>query len=153
MTVTSAPLITSAGFAADIDWLPTLSLLALAALPVPAAGVLIGLLIPRRQRALPAAELTAQRGALVSGCVKVRGLLDDPLAADVLDEALRAAGVSVFDPTGELKDATHHRVDHTVPAPDPTADGLVACTLTPGYLDGDRLLAPAEVIVYKWVRA
>jgi hypothetical protein len=152
MTQFSATLVASVGLATDIDWLPTLTLLALAALLLVAAGVLIGLIFRRRSRERPAPAITEQRGALVSGCVKVRGLLDDPLLADILDEALRDAGVSVFNPTGEIKDSTRHRVDHTVPASDPADDGLIERTLTPGYLDGDRLLAPAEVVVYRWVR-
>ncbi len=152
MTQFSASIVASARLAADIDWPPTLTLLTLAALLLAAAGVLIGLIVRRRSRKLPAPAITEQRGALVSGCVKVRGLLDDPLLADILDGALRDAGVSVFDPTGQFKDATRHRVDHTVPAADAADDGLVARTLTPGYLDGDRLLAPAEVVVYNWVR-
>ncbi|OBG29598.1 nucleotide exchange factor GrpE [Mycobacterium sp. 852002-51057_SCH5723018] len=154
MTQFSASLVASAGFAAGIDWVPTLSLLAFAALLLVAAGVLIGLIVRRvvrRSQEQPVPAIAEHRGTLVSGCVKVRGLLDDPLLADVLDEALRDAGVSVFDPTGQFKDSARHRVDHTLPAPEPADDGLVARTLTPGYLDGDRLLAPAEVVVYKWV--
>ncbi len=144
MTQSNATLVASVGLATDIDWPSTLLLLA--------AGVLIGVIFRRRSRERPAPAITEQRGALVSGCVKVRALLDDPLLADILDGALRDAGVSVFDPTAQIKDATRHRIDHTVPAPDAADDGLVARTLTPGYLDGDRLLAPAEVVVHKWVR-
>jgi GrpE len=153
VTQFSATPIASAGIAADIDWLPTLTLLGLAAVLLVTTGVLIGRIVRRRSPEQPAPAVTEQRRALVSGCVKVRGLLDDPLLADILDEALRDAGVSVFDPAGQIKDSARHRVDHTVAAPGPADDGLVARTLTPGYLDGDRLLAPAEVVVYKWVRA
>lgn len=139
-------------FANDIDWPPTLALLTIAALLLVAAGALIVRGIQRRTAQPPVAALAAQRTALVEECVKVRALLDDPQLSAMLDSALRDAGVSVFDPVGQRKDPARHRIDHSVAAPDAASAGIVAGTLTPGYLDGDRLLAPAEVVVYKWQR-
>jgi molecular chaperone GrpE len=148
------------GFAPDIDWISTLLLATACAIVVFAAGAGVGIKYARRRRSNragpgPAAPhaLTEQRDALVGGCVKARGLLDDQLLTDVLDDALRGGGVSVFDATGAPMDRSRHRIDHTVPAPDPSADGIVAQTLAPGYLDNGRVLRPAEVVVYKWNRS
>ncbi len=91
-----------------------------------------------------------QRSALIQGCVKVRGLLDDDMAVDVLENALRLGGVTTFDATGTPLDPRRHRVNHTVPAPAPQSEGIVARTLTPGYLDNGQVLRPADVAVYKW---
>jgi hypothetical protein len=95
--------------------------------------------------------LIAQREALIAGCVKVRGLLDDDIAADVLNDAMRRAGVTVSGATpGTPKDPRRHFIHHTVPAPDPQSDGLVQETLAPGWSDNDKVLRPADVVVYKW---
>ena len=96
------------------------------------------------------AALESQRQALISGCMKVVGLLDDDIVTDALDEALRRAGVTIFDATGMALDPTRHRVDHTLAAPNPDSDGIVAETLTAGYIDNNRVLRPADVAVYKW---
>jgi len=89
-----------------------------------------------------------QRIALITGMLTVRGLVEDPQAADVIDESLRTAGVTVFDPTGHPKDPRYHRVRHTEPAPDQAKAGTVARTLSPGYIDAGRVLQPADVVVY-----
>ncbi|MFZ0717450.1 hypothetical protein [Mycobacterium sp.] len=94
--------------------------------------------------------LTSQRDALLAGIAQLRGLLDDDLAADLLNDAMRRGGVSVVDPTGMRVDPSRHRVDHTVAAPDPDSDGVIARTLTPCYLDGTKVLRAADVVVYKW---
>jgi molecular chaperone GrpE (heat shock protein) len=93
--------------------------------------------------------LAAQGGALVGGCLKVGGLFDDALLADVLDGTLRRGAVTVFDPTRRPMDPARHRVHHTVAG----ADRVIARTLIPGYLDDGRILRPAEVVVYKWGRS
>lgn len=89
-----------------------------------------------------------QRAALVTGMLTIRGLVEDPQAADVIDESLRTAGVTVFDPTGDTKDPRYHRVRHTEPAPDAGKSGTIARTLAPGYIDAGRVLQPADVVVY-----
>lgn len=96
--------------------------------------------------------LAAQRAALVSAFVKARGLLDDDTIAAMLDEAICAGGVTPFEATGDLLDPKRHRVDHTVRAPSADRDGIVAQTLSPGYLDKGRVLLPATVVVYKWAQ-
>lgn len=162
------------GFATDIDWIPTVLLAAVCATVVFAAGIGVAMKFAPAQRMpispaahmitpMPATSpgpdpaalraLAEQRDALVGGCVKVRGLLDDQLLTDVLDDALRRGGVTVFDATGAAMDRSRHRIDHTVPAPDPSAEGIVARTLAPGYLDNGRVLRPADVVVYQWDRS
>lgn len=160
------PGLAAEGFAPEIDWIPTLGLLALLAVIVFAAGAALGMTI-RRPRTYVVADaggdvrpteqaqlrvLAAQRGALVNGCVKVRGLLDDQLLTGELDSALRDGGVTVFDDVGQLMDPVRHRVNGTVGAPDASAEGVVAQTVAPGYLDHGRVLRPADVLVYKWSR-
>lgn len=106
-----------------------------------------------RGERLPSADinaLTSQRDALLAGIAQLRGLLDDDLAADLLNDAMRRGGVSIVDPTGMRVDPSRHRVDHTVAAPDPDSDGVIAQTLTPCYLDGTKVLRAADVVVYKW---
>lgn len=94
--------------------------------------------------------VSAQREALIAGVLKVKGLVDDDITADVLDEAMRRGGVTTFEATGMRLDPSRHRVDHTVAAPGPDSDGIVAQTLEPGYEDRDLVLQPARVVVYKW---
>ncbi|OBI84436.1 hypothetical protein A9X00_03315 [Mycobacterium sp. 1245805.9] len=141
------------GFATNIDWIRTLLLAAACATVVFAAGVAAAVRFAHRRGATAPHPLTEQRDALVGGCVKVRGLLDDEVLSDVLDDALRRGGVTVFDATGARMDRSRHHVNHTVAAPDPSADGIVAHTQAPGYLDNGRVLRPAEVVVFKWNRS
>lgn len=91
-----------------------------------------------------------QRGALVSGMLTIRRLADDPQVVDIVDDSLRAAAVTVFDPTGHTKDPRYHRIDHTVPAATSDQDGTIAHTLAPGYIDAGRVVQPADVVVYRW---
>lgn len=164
------------GFAAGIDWSDTFLLLGIGACNFVALGAAAAIVIARRlppigtrrqivyppappappppQLSTPTAPsdnvLSAQRSALVQGCVEVRGLVDDDMAADVLENALRLGGVTTFDPSGTPLDPRRHRVSHVLPAPAPQSDGIVARTLTPGYVDNGTVLQPAEVVVYRW---
>ena len=99
-----------------------------------------------------AVTVSVQRAALIDGVVKVCGLLDDDIAADVLNDAMRRGGVTTFEATGMRVDPKRHRVERTIPAPRPENDGIVAETLAPGYFDNGRVLRPADVVVYQWVR-
>jgi GrpE len=158
------------GFAPGIDWTATLVLLGGFAVLIFAAGAVAAPVLGRRVpiRATPHPPppppgrpedrsefkiLAAQRKALVGGSVKLRGLLEDQLLTNVLDDALRQGGVSVFEATGDPIDPARHRVAHTVPAPDPGADGVIAETLAPGYADDGRIVRPADVVVYRWGRS
>jgi hypothetical protein len=157
------------GFAPGVHWGLTLLLLGVCAVVVFTAGAAVGIrartsapvvdLPQSPPPATPASSgpsvetLAAQRGALVTGCLKVHGLLDDQVLAGVLDDALRRGGITAFDPTGQPLDPVRHRVDHTVAAPEPGADGVIAETLAAGYVDDGRVLRPAEVVVYQWGRS
>lgn len=144
--------------------------LSLAAFIVLAVGVAagIGLSIVLRRTPLPqnaspvpapshqpsvmsqhANALAGQRAALITGMLTIRGLIDDPQVADIVDDSLRTADVTVFDPTGHTKDPRYHRVDHTEPAAHPGQVDTIARTLTPGYIDSGRVLQPADVVVYQ----
>jgi hypothetical protein len=157
------------GFAPGIDWVATSMLLGAFAVLIFTVGAIAamglrGRVAIRGQHAPsppadPAADrpecktLAVQRKALVGGSVKVRGLLEDELLTGLLDDALRQGGVSVFEGTGDPIDPARHRVAHTLPAPDPGADGVIAQTLAPGYADDGLIVRPAEVVVYKWSRS
>ncbi|MGW5153338.1 nucleotide exchange factor GrpE [Rhodococcus koreensis] len=166
---------TAKAWATDIDGVETWLLIAITAAVLILAGVAIGTLIgnrgPRGDQWNPAdhppplppptpstspagdralATVISQRAALIAGCVRVRGLLDDQVLSDVLDQTLHTGGVEIFDPTGAPLDPTRHRVTGTAPAPEPRANGVIATTETPGYLDDGKVVRPAEVIVYKW---
>jgi GrpE len=150
------------GFAPGIDWTTTLVLLGVVAVLIFGAGTILGRHVPSRPRPdsvtppqgqLEFKTLAAQRKALVGGSVKVRGLLEDQLLTNLLDDALREGGVSLFEATGDPIDPARHRVAHTVPAPDPGADGVIAQTLAPGYADDGQIVRPADVVVYKWARS
>jgi hypothetical protein len=152
--------VASPGFATEIDWVSTLALAGGLAVAFVAVGTAFGMALGRGPR--PSAPpqpsdstqgntmVSGQRAALIEGCLKVIRLLDDPSLAELLDDALRRAGVAAFDPIGQVRDPARHRVDHTLPAADAAQDRVIAKTLSPGYIDGARVLQPAEVVVYKW---
>ena len=108
------------GFAAGVDWSDTLLLLGIAALSL-ALGAFAMIMLARqlpflstpRQTAVapppppppppplsPVRVLSAQRSSLIQGCVKARGLLDDDMVVEVLENALRLGGVTTFEQRG-----------------------------------------------------
>jgi hypothetical protein len=178
MTVHHVPTYLPAGL--SLAWIThswhALAVLGFAAAVVLTAGIAIGYVTaarrkPLRQRAVstpapssrpPApvagaappqpssAAVIGQRAALIRGLLTIRGIVEDPQVFDVVDDSLRAAGLTVFDPTGHTKDPRYHRVDHTEPAADPGQDGIIARALSPGHIDDGRVLKPADVVVYRW---
>jgi hypothetical protein len=140
----------------DLESVPAAIAIFTVAVVLVTAGLVVGVIVGRRRQPArspqPSTAPPEQRAAIIKGCLKVRALLDDPLLADMLDESLRDGGVSLFDPTGQPADPARHRIDHTVPAPEPGRHGLIAHTLIPGYSDDGRVLRPADVVVYKWER-
>jgi hypothetical protein len=148
--------------APGIHWGYTLSLIGVGALVAVLAGMTLGAWLGRTRRPAPASPspshnagavfdgLAAQRAALVSGCVKVRGLLEDQVLSDLLDDALRRGGVQVVNPVGSRVDARQHRTVGTQPAAGPEQDGVIARTLRPGFIDTGRVVGTADVVVYKW---
>ena len=145
--------------APGIDWGYTLSLAGIVTLVVLAVGIWIGRTTKRRPQPAPAAtpsdpdvidRLAAQRVALIGGCVQTRGLLDDQVLTDVLDDALRRGGVQVVDPTGSRATPAQHRIAGTEPTEAPDQDGVISRILRPGFLDAGRVIRAADVVVYKW---
>lgn len=148
-------------FTPGIDWEYTLPLIGILVLLVLVVGVWIGRLTRRLPRPAPPPvpptgdrtmldKLAEQRGALISGCVRARGLLDDQLLIEVLDDALRHGGVHIVDPTGSRANPSEHRTAGTDPASAPNQDGVISRTLRPGFIDAGRVLRAADVVVYKW---
>jgi hypothetical protein len=165
-------------FTPGIEWGYTLTLLGILALLVLVAGVWIGRATKRRPRPAPPPHpvpppppvpssppaglgpvrhdpslletVAEQRAALISGCVRARGLLDDQLLTDLLDDTLRHGGVQIVDPTGCRANSAEHRTAGTDPAPAPAQDGIISRTLRPAFRDAGRVVRPADVVVYKW---
>jgi molecular chaperone GrpE len=129
-------------------WLMTVAATVMAV----AAGFLLGRLAVRdRTRTLRAPEGPAP-DTLLGGVIEAHDLSSGADAVQVrLEQALAAAGVhrmsvgdgTVFDP------GLHHAVG-TVPLVDGGTDRRVAREVRPGWQMGDRVVRPAEVIV--WTR-
>ena len=87
---------------------------------------------------------------MISGCIRARGMLDDQLLTEIIDDALRQGGVQIVDPTGYPANPAEHRTAGTDPAPAPHQDGVISRTLRPGFIDAGRVVRAADVVVYKW---
>lgn len=70
-------------------------------------------------------------------------------AAEDAAAALAAAGIVRLDPEGARFDRTRHRAQGRVPTDDPARDWVVASTVAVGWTDGERVLRPAEVWVFR----
>ena len=66
-----------------------------------------------------------------------------------LMKALTAAGLEVFDPTGEVFDPNTMEAMMRVPTEEPGQDETVHQVFQKGYMFKDQLLRPARVSVYK----
>lgn len=153
--------------APGIHWGYTLSLVGILGLLVLLLGIVIGARIGRAKTRQPVSApppppypdlrpdleaIKAQRAALVSGCLKVRGLLEDQVLTGVLDDALGRGGIQIIDPTGARVDSNQHRIAGTDPAPTQAQDGVISRTLIPGFFDAGRVVRAADVVVYKGAR-
>ncbi|MGK8558147.1 nucleotide exchange factor GrpE [Nocardia gipuzkoensis] len=153
-------------FASGIDWAETILLLATVSVLLLAGGLALGYRFaetaarptPMRPSEAGGTGATSpsddsvgeQRAALIAGCLRLRGLLDDQVCIGVVEDTLAASGVEQFDPTGHRLDPSRHRIIATVAAPDAADDGVIARINAPGYVDAGRVLQPADVVVYKW---
>jgi GrpE len=150
-----------------IHWGYTLSLVGILGLLVLGLGVVLGARLGRARTRHPEPNppprpypdvrpeldaVTTQRAALVAGCLKVRGLLEDQVLTGVLDDALHRGGIQIIDPIGTRVDSSRHRIAGTDPAPTPAQDGVISRTLIPGFLDAGRVVRAADVVVYKGAR-
>jgi GrpE protein len=151
-------------FTPGIHWGYTLSLVGILCLLVLGLGIALGVRFgrarTRHSAPNPAPQpypdvrpqldaVTTQRAALVDGCLKVRGLLEDRVLTGVLDGALDRGGIQIIDPTGTRVDSSQHRIAGTDPAPTPAQDGVISRTLIPGFFDAGRVVRAADVVVYK----
>lgn len=77
---------------------------------------------------------------------------DDPFIAgvqmvmDQLQNALNKNGVTTFDPVGQPFDVSRHEAVSQIPTDDHPANSVIA-QIRKGYLLGDILLRPAQVVV------
>ncbi len=72
------------------------------------------------------------------------------LIARKLVKTLADAGVEAINPAGERFDPNLHEALTIQPTDDPEQDEVVATVVLEGYRLGDRLLRPAQVIVYRY---
>jgi hypothetical protein len=101
-----------------------------------------GLLEP----SVPPAEL--ERELLVDTCAWVYEAVTSPAIQQRLRSSLREVGVELLAPESGLVDPSRHRRVGTDRARDAGQPGQVARTVKIGLLDHDRVLRPADVIVY-----
>ena len=106
---------------------------------------------PAEQLADPAlaAQAAADRTALVETCIWMRDRATSPALAAHLDQTFEQVGVHAIDATGQRFDPTVHEAGSTVAARNPSEDGIIARTETPGYADRGRLLRHPVVAVYR----
>lgn len=62
---------------------------------------------------------------------------------------LEGLGLTRIGAVGELFDAERHEALTAVPAPDPELAGTIQSVFAVGFLQGDRLVRPARVVVYQ----
>ncbi len=91
------------------------------------------------------------RDTLVEACVRIRDQLGgrDPAIAARIADALARDGVHEVHADGEWFDPARHEAVGTAPAPSPDRHDRVAETVRPGFRDGDRIVRPPQVVVYR----
>lgn len=94
-------------------------------------------------------DVTRQRDVLVATCIQVSDLAADGAIVAGLRRGLSQAGYTVDDPSGALFDPRVHEAVDSLPTRDPTLHDRIATTQRPGYWMGERLIRPAQVIVYQ----
>ena len=102
--------------------------------------------------ALQASGAGDLRSELVRGLIAAYDLAHGPAAGAVQQELARTLErVGVVPMTvqiGESLDIDRHSVAGTEPTTDPAWSRRVARTVRPGWCSGDRVLRPAEVLVW-----
>jgi hypothetical protein len=98
----------------------------------------------------PDAKAALDRDALVQQYIDLRDQVGSAALQAQMADALAAVGVTAIEPApGEPFDRTRHQaVDH-VPTDDPARHRTVASVERPGYLDGERIIRPAQVVVFR----
>jgi molecular chaperone GrpE len=92
------------------------------------------------ERALVAAEEGGDPSAIVPGVASV-------LAG--LERQLEGLGLTKTGAVGEPFDANRHEALTAVPAPTPEQAGTIQAVFQAGFVQGDRLVRPARVVVYQ----
>lgn len=113
--------------------------------PDPRAAALVaehrGLLAEHR-------AVLVQRATLLRGMAELVGRLPDEFAWQVAKLLEQAGARNVMPGSGAPFDPVQHSVLGTQPTSDPAVHDTVARTLRAGWLDGDQVLIPANVVVY-----
>jgi GrpE len=94
--------------------------------------------------------LVWQRSTLVDTLIDVSDLTASSALRSKMQGALSAVGVAAFSPDGARFDARTHRAVEAEQTNDPSLDGCVAATMRCGYMDGDRMLREADVVVFSF---
>lgn len=91
----------------------------------------------------------AQRTILRDTMIEVRDLVTIEAVRGRILEALQRAGIEEISPDGQTFDPTKHHAIDRVPTTNPTDHNRVAFTERPGYRDGNVLVRPPDVGVYR----
>jgi hypothetical protein len=91
------------------------------------------------------------RDALVQQYIDLRDQVGSAALQEQMAEALARVGVTVVEPApGDAFDRDRHQAVDAVPTDDPALHRTIASIERPGYLDGDRLIRPAQVVVHRY---
>jgi molecular chaperone GrpE len=81
---------------------------------------------------------------------KGKALLDGvKMVREQFMQKLKENAVTRLEVVGQSFDPERHEAITTMPAPNPSKDGVVAFESRAGYMLGDKVLRPAQVVVYK----
>lgn len=107
--------------------------------------------VPPAVRPVPRAQArdSQHRRDLVAAVVHAVDRTPGTAIGDRLSQALAAAGIQPVGVVGEVFDARRHEAVATTAPVEPGQDGTVAEVEEPGYRDGDLLLRPARVTVFR----
>jgi hypothetical protein len=90
-----------------------------------------------------------ERDRLVEVCMTVADQTASGMLREQVEDALEEIGVTTFSADDERFDPSRHEASGVTPTDDPERDGLVAETERHGYLDGDEVIRPARVVVWR----
>jgi molecular chaperone GrpE len=90
-----------------------------------------------------------ERDRLVEICLTIADQTASGMLREQVEDALEEVGVIAFSADGERFDPSRHEAAGVTPTDDPEREGLVAETERPGYLDGDEVIRPARVVVWR----
>ncbi|WP_460958426.1 nucleotide exchange factor GrpE [Parasphingorhabdus pacifica] len=97
----------------------------------------------------PLTSALAERETLIELCVYAIDRARSVGIAERLAEGLGQVGVEALRPDDTTFDPARHEASGTVPTDDPALDGRIAQTEFVGFADGERILRPPVVTIYK----